>query len=295
MDPSSILVFDLETTGKNSRTAEILQISIVDGNGNDIFNSYVRPTHRKSWKKAEDKNGISPQMVENAPTFSKIKTEVQACFNKADLIAGYNSNGYDIPIIERYGIVVPQNRFDVMQEFRRFTGKKRDYKLSDCAAEYGVQCAPHDAREDAVAAARCMQEMIRQPNFVNTDPPKARRKRETQAVYEPNIQKQQEVHYRDPLFSKYRFSALLFGLLLILISFGIICFKTYGVQFLLHPNIIEFTKILKVITSDRINIILGVLFITGCVFFRYGLVRRCIRSFRWIINLPKWLISRISK
>ena len=120
--PSSILVFDLETTGVNKMSAEILQISITDGDGSLLFSSYIKPQKRQ-WKIAERVNGISPDMVRNAPRFSDVKDQVQAYFNRAKLIAGYNIKGFDIPVIERYGIVVPLLRFDVMEEFRIYKGR----------------------------------------------------------------------------------------------------------------------------------------------------------------------------
>ena len=59
MDPNSVVVFDLETTGRNPLTAEILQISMVNGNGGNLFTSYIKPKHKKTWKDAEKINHIS--------------------------------------------------------------------------------------------------------------------------------------------------------------------------------------------------------------------------------------------
>ena len=98
MDTSSILVFDLETTGVIINNSEILQISLVDGNGSSLFTSYVKPK-AKSWSGAQRVNGISPEMVKDAPSFDEIRAEIQGYFDNAKLIAGYNIKRFDINVV----------------------------------------------------------------------------------------------------------------------------------------------------------------------------------------------------
>ena len=76
--PDEIICFDLETTGLDKANDEILQLSIIDGNSDVLFDSLIKPAHKKSWAGAEAINGISPAMVKTAPTFEDIKPKIQS-------------------------------------------------------------------------------------------------------------------------------------------------------------------------------------------------------------------------
>ena len=162
---SSVVVFDLETTGIHTMYAEILQIAICDGYGNLLYSSYVHPDKARSWPVAEKVNHISPAMVADAPRFEEIRSTVQSFFDRARYVAGYNCICFDIPIIQRYGIRLGnQQIFDVMRVFRDFDPVVR-HRLVDCAKKFHVPYSPHDATEDARATARCMQALLSSEGF----------------------------------------------------------------------------------------------------------------------------------
>lgn len=76
--PDKIIVFDTETTGLNPYgNDEILQLAIIDGNGEELFNSYIKPDLRKTWAKAAEVNGITPRMVKDSPHFDEVEEQVQ--------------------------------------------------------------------------------------------------------------------------------------------------------------------------------------------------------------------------
>lgn len=52
IDPGQIIVFDTETTGIGTANNEILQLSIVDGLGNVLFDDLIKPKRRKRWNNA---------------------------------------------------------------------------------------------------------------------------------------------------------------------------------------------------------------------------------------------------
>ena len=114
MDKRKILVFDTETTGLHPSTDEILQITILDGGGATLFDSYIRPKHRKTWKSAEKINHISPEMVKDAPLFSDVLSQIQDLFDGAEVVVGYNVVRFDIGFVEKQGVVVHGKVFDVM-------------------------------------------------------------------------------------------------------------------------------------------------------------------------------------
>ncbi len=82
------LFFDLELTGFYDRD-EIISISIVDGNGELIMNTLVKPTHTHKWKKTEKIHGITPEMVEDAPTLDQLIPEIKELFERTDALIAY--------------------------------------------------------------------------------------------------------------------------------------------------------------------------------------------------------------
>lgn len=295
-NPSDIVVFDIETTGLDLKTAEILQIAICDGNGCMLFSSYVRPTKHKSWKSAEKINGISPEMVANAPTFAKIKSQVQEIFNNAKVVAGYNCKRFDIPIIERYHVVLPQSCFDVMSEFGIYNPIGR-HRLIDCARYCGVSYSPHDATEDAVATAQCMQYLLRSPGFVKakTESHKSRQK-ESAASVEPAKEAKQA---KRPVFSrlfgllfkKHKFHPLLFGLLLMSVGIGALYYQMGGSFQRINMDLLSPALMYDAAKTSVGSILLGCLIPVGAIFTIDGIITSIKKAILWFINIVRKLLS----
>ena len=88
MDRSRTLFFDLELTGVYDHD-EILSITIVDGNGELIMDTLVKPTHTHSWRRTEKIHGITPAMVVDAPDMQTLAPRVREIFDAADHIIAY--------------------------------------------------------------------------------------------------------------------------------------------------------------------------------------------------------------
>ena len=88
MDPQKVLFFDLELTGFYDRD-EILSITIVDAIGNLIMDTLVKPVRIKKWKRTEKIHGITPEMVEDAPTLDELIPKIKEIFENADNIIAY--------------------------------------------------------------------------------------------------------------------------------------------------------------------------------------------------------------
>lgn len=123
--------FDLETTGKDVKTAEIVEIGIVklmpDGTRQELH-TYIKPKNPIP-QEAIDIHGISNEMVEFAPYIEEIADVVYDFIQDSDL-AGYNSNQYDIPLFSRVfyelGYIFPkkdQLAIDVCNIFKRNEGR----------------------------------------------------------------------------------------------------------------------------------------------------------------------------
>ncbi len=83
-----VLFFDLELTGVYDHD-EILSISIVDGTGEVIMDTLVKPAHKKKWKRTEKIHGITPDMVEDAPSLHELTPKLREIFDAAEIIVAY--------------------------------------------------------------------------------------------------------------------------------------------------------------------------------------------------------------
>lgn len=155
-----ILILDTETTGLNPLQDEILQLSVIDMQGNVRFDSYFHPAV-DSWADAQKVNHITPEMVENAPTIFDSLAVLNDLFRDASLIIGYNPQ-FDLAFLRSAGIVIPNCAvFDCMEQFAYEFGEWSDvhdsYKFQKLttAAEYfhfrwGI-LPPHNSLSDCYA------------------------------------------------------------------------------------------------------------------------------------------------
>lgn len=169
MRKSKIICIDIETTGLDRNNDEILQVSIINGRGKTLYNSYIKPDYATEWKEAEAINKISWDCVKFAPGILTEKRKIDKILRKAELIIGYNHKGFDLPFLAAKGIdtAVKAKIYDVMLEFAYIVGeydeKHDNYKwktLTYCAKYYGyTDYKAHDALEDARATLHCYYAM----------------------------------------------------------------------------------------------------------------------------------------
>lgn len=171
----NIICLDTETTGLNLDNDEILQLSIIDGDGEILFNEYIKPSHRKQWTKAERIHGIKPSDVKNCKTLLDYKDQIQEILLSADVIVGYNIVGFDLPMLFNNGIRNDVKdgsvTVDVMLSFAAIYGdyNERTYsykwkKLRECASYYSYKADHwHDALDDAKATLFCFYKIFGNP------------------------------------------------------------------------------------------------------------------------------------
>lgn len=168
MRKSKIIVIDIETTGLDRNNDEVLQVSIINGKGKTLYNSYIKPEYLTEWKQAEEIHKISWECVRFAPTLLAEKRKIDRILRKAGLIIGYNQKGFDLPFLAAKGIdtAVRAKIYDVMLEFAYIYGEKNArggykwQKLTKCAEYYGyTNYAAHDALEDVRATLFCYYAM----------------------------------------------------------------------------------------------------------------------------------------
>lgn len=171
-----IIALDTETTGFKP-TDEVLQLSVLDGNGKELMNQYFKPEHTKSWESAEKCNHISPEFVTDKPSLLSQKEKIESLLKNADVIVGYNT-GFDIKMLEQNGINVPKDKryVDIMIPYAEVKGVKNEYgkpkwfKLIDCAKEYGFPEADfHNSLGDTKATLHCYNEMMKRGRLDERD------------------------------------------------------------------------------------------------------------------------------
>lgn len=127
-DRSRAIVYDLETTGvkddENGNPPEILQLTVMDFNGKVVLNDYFKPEYTLDWSEAAAVNGITAEVVAGKASFRSRLPEIQALFDNATLIVGYNSNSFDDGVLKKNGITFKEDvpHYDVMLHYQKVFG-----------------------------------------------------------------------------------------------------------------------------------------------------------------------------
>lgn len=164
-DKSKVYVLDTETTGIKEND-EILSLSILDYEGNVIFDHLIKPAKRKTWAKAQELHGISPKDVKNEKTLVEYEDELKPIFGKGNLLVGYNID-FDFEMLCQSGAHFQCDLFDVMDTYSQIYGKWSDWKqerlwckLTQCANHYGYgKFEAHGSLEDTKATLFCFKKI----------------------------------------------------------------------------------------------------------------------------------------
>lgn len=167
--PPYCCVLDFETTGLGMDD-EIVAVAIFDGKGLPVLDSLVRPANPakllrkgKSGQSASEINGITPEMVESAPTFADLYPQIERALSGKRWVA-YNAP-FDVGMLDRHcsdaGMPLLVNRgvFDAAKLAAEYLGKwnpKRQWfeniSLTDAMVELGLAGGiMHRAAADAKA------------------------------------------------------------------------------------------------------------------------------------------------
>lgn len=172
-EPEKVMVLDIETTGFYAPADEVLSLAIIDGTGETLFYDSFKPEHNTAWPEAQAVNGISPDDVADRPIFAEETEYINLLLAKAEVIVGYNQEGFDLPFLAHFGVCPPEEvkLADVMMDYAEIHGewdtKHQDWKwqkLTACAAHYNYQYHAHDSLKDAEAtlfcARKCAEEQL---------------------------------------------------------------------------------------------------------------------------------------
>ena len=105
-DKHKYLILDTETTGISNKD-EIIEMSVIDLDGNCLLGSRFLPIKRKSIPKdATAVHGISYAMLKDCPRFSDFDRELRSAIGSKDIIA-YNAD-YDMRLYKQTCLIAYQ-------------------------------------------------------------------------------------------------------------------------------------------------------------------------------------------
>lgn len=167
---NTFVVFDLETTGLNSspsagnmdRIIEIGAYKVSGGEINESFSTFVNPQ-----KKLSDEiiklTGITPEMVENAPTYEQVMPDFFKFCQGASLV-GHNIAGFDFKFVDYYcsqlGYQLERKLYDTIPLSQELLFLS-NYKLNTVADHFGITFNHHRAVDDALVTAKIFIELIK--------------------------------------------------------------------------------------------------------------------------------------
>ena len=148
---NDLIVLDFETTGLDAAQDEVLQVSMVNGDGAVLMNEYCAPERVTKWSAAQKINGITAEMVAGKPSFRTLLPQALALLAAAKTVVAYNDE-FEKSFLSAYGVDVTQLRWgeDPMLLFAKATNGPRR-TLVTAAAFFGYQFAAHDALADTKA------------------------------------------------------------------------------------------------------------------------------------------------
>lgn len=167
---NTFVVFDLETTGLNSspsaggmdRIIEIGAYKITGGEINESFSTFVNPRKKLS-EEIIKLTGITPDMVENAPTYEQVMPDFFK-FCQGAYLVGHNIAGFDFKFVDYYcsqlGYHLERKLFDTIPLSQELLFLS-NYKLNTVADHFGITFNHHRAVDDALVTAKIFIELIK--------------------------------------------------------------------------------------------------------------------------------------
>lgn len=155
-----LAVLDLETTGLDATEEEILQVAIIDQDGNELINEHCCPVLNNYWPEAQAVHGISPADVAGKMAFGEIAPKVAEILLSSELVLAYNES-FEYSFLVENGLQ-PDRLYwadDPMDIFAYKYNEGRWVSLEHAAQHFGYHFAAHDALEDARATLHVYQKL----------------------------------------------------------------------------------------------------------------------------------------
>jgi len=166
---ADMVVYDLETTGLNPKTAEIVEIGAhrLGGTGNEVKRFYrlVRPPGGHIPRAATRIHRIDTETVKDAPGIEMVLPEFLG-FIQGRILIGHNVEAYDNPILARdlrryLKMDLSAPHYDTLATARRLFPRQR-CSISALAEKFEIEHGRlHSAMEDVRVNREIFKELIR--------------------------------------------------------------------------------------------------------------------------------------
>ena len=147
------LYVDTETTGLSARD-EIVEIAIINDNGEALLNTLVKPVHHNQWPEAQAIHGISPEAVAHAPVYDELRPTIEGLFQDQEVVIynkAYDSQYLDTELEAAQSVQCCMLLF--AEHYGEWNPRYGNYKWQNlnkasqyCVAQVGRRCTPGTVR-----------------------------------------------------------------------------------------------------------------------------------------------------
>ncbi len=160
---SGFLLIDLETTGLPSPGVAIVEVAVMDHEGNILLNTFINPECPIPFD-ASRINGIYESDVEGAPTFGEVYPQLAILLAERDMVA-YNHE-FEMSIFKAVCKRVKLSNFPTtnwhcaMRAYSNYRQRQRYFKLTQACDDEGIKIAnAHRALGDCMMTLELMRKM----------------------------------------------------------------------------------------------------------------------------------------
>lgn len=168
----NFVAVDVETTGLKTGGNDIIQLSAIkykNFKAVEAFNTYIKP-RKNIPKEASEINGITDDMVENAPKFYQIIDSFNVFIEDLPLVA--HNAPFDIKHLYVNGLDSVENKvvYDTLALSRRTYKDESSYKLADiCESNAIYICNAHNSLYDCYAAGELFKSIVTDRKEIDLD------------------------------------------------------------------------------------------------------------------------------
>lgn len=159
----------VRSTGYDTDEDEVVQLAIVDLDGNELFFKTVKPQNKEEWSPSDATGGIAPSDVEGLPELYHFEQEVSDLFENAKVVVGMHMPFLE-EVIESSWVTLPVFTGQDLSSLFCASHSTVDYRtepaavatLAGIAEYYGVQLDETSALGTARAEAACYRALVKE-------------------------------------------------------------------------------------------------------------------------------------
>lgn len=159
----------VRSTGYDVEDDEVLQLAVVDFDGNELFFKTVKPQNKEDWTPSDATGGLTPSDVADQPELYQFEEEVSDLFENVDVVVGQHMPFIE-EIIESSWVTLPA--FDGLDLISLFCASHctDDYRnepaavatLAGIADYYGIAYGGTSLPDEARAVVACYRALVKE-------------------------------------------------------------------------------------------------------------------------------------